>query len=227
MEKQPGIDESVAMGFWAGRVSADAFVRATAPHWHRMTVGLWRSWRAKLPASVEFEDIEQTVVMLALAAVRRYDPARGSIGAYVTWSAQRRAVRAIAAMRGASTHGNAGKNPGAPEQNFSRVAARRMNRNPDAPGFDPTDLVPVEPRQVDDMIIDEVFETAIGRSQSTREALVLAALRQNRGAPDSAAEDLYEEFATRVECEFLDIEHARREVSRVVERVVGQLVSAA
>ena len=96
----------------------------------------------------------------------------------------------------------------------------------DAPGFDPTDLVPVEPRQVDDMIIDEVFETAIGRSQSTREALVLAALRQNRGAPDSAAEDLYEEFATRVECEFLDIEHARREVSRVMTRVVGDLVAA-
>ena len=227
MEKSAGIDEGLALRFWRGEATADAFVRATAPHWHRVTVGLWRAWRRKLPESVEFEDVEQTVVMLALAAVRRYDPARGSIGAYVTWSAQRRAVRAIAEMRGASTHGNAGKNPGAPESSFSKITGRRRQRDPDASAFDPADLAPTPARQVDDLVVDEVFESAIAGALTTREALVLAALRQNRGAPDSAAADLYEEFATRVECEFLDIEHARREVSRVVERVVGQLVSAA
>ena len=211
----------------AGRITADTFLRATRPYWATIAHKIYRRWRKKLPDWAGPEDVEQEFLLLVVENIRFWQPGGMPLVPFIVWSSTQRTQRAIHRMRGARIHGNEGKNKSRPETTFSRIAAKRMNRDPDARDFDPADMARIEPRQVDDMIVGEVFEMAIGRAKTTREALVLAALRENRGEPDCAAQDLYEEFATRVECGFVDVEHARRVVGSVVSDVVRRYVSAA
>lgn len=224
------VDE-YGMALWGQKITENAFLKATQPHWNRIAVDIWRRWRKKLPAATEFEDVAQEFLMQVLHHVPQWSPDKGmAIGKFLAWAATKRTQREIHKMRGARIHGNEGKNLGRPETTFTAYSARRASRGakdgrPEV--VDPSDLVPIHATQDVRAALREILSDALVDAVTVREAFVMLALQNSDGDPDDAAAKLFAEFSSRVECELRDVEHARRVVCCTAQQVLGQYISAA
>ena len=217
--------ERACSAFIGRRIGRDEFLRETHQKWAWHARDLFARYRRKLPAWAEVDDIEQELKLLALQALKKWDPRRATcpIGQFVTWGATRRTHRLLDHWRGASLHGASNKNPSRCEMAFSRVFAVK-----DGEGGrrDPLDrLAPVAPAQEGAVEATEEFEDVLAECVTVREALVLMALKRAEGSVRRAAELLYGDFGARVECGLADEAHARRvvgeSVSSMAARVVG------
>lgn len=84
----------------AGKISFDAFARATLREWERLASKLFRSYR--LPSGVEQADIVQEMQLHAWQAVGEWDPTKGTtLTQFVTWTAYTRARRWVNVQRNA------------------------------------------------------------------------------------------------------------------------------
>jgi hypothetical protein len=215
------LEESARL-LWERRITEGEFLKRTAPRWRAISAGIHRRYRARLPAWVERDDVEQILVLQALHHLPRWRPDGGTtIGSFVTYCATHRTHRQMDKLRGASTSGNSGKNPGRTEITFSRLDGGRDDGAVEDFGTRQAveSLDPVE--HIDS---ERDFEMAMRRCRTVRQAFVAIALRAAGGDVDGAAGILMRNTRMKVECGFLrDDAHAVRVVRDVIEEMLDEI----
>jgi hypothetical protein len=205
--------ERLARAHRAGKLSGNDFLKATDPRWRAMAARLYARWRRKLPSWVEQSDVLAELQMLALEHVKLCNPKRGDFGPYVVWCVYRRGQRAIHKWRGAKLSGNEGRNPSRAERSFSTFAVEAWQENLRAPERD----------AVRAMHAEERFALVLSNCRSTREALVLLALRECDGSVRHAAEAIWKDYAARVQLEVRTEKAAERVVRRVLSKTAKRI----
>jgi len=215
-EKEHAQFDESALALRAGRITGSEFLTRTAAVWRDAAARLWARWRRRLPSWVERDDILQELQVLAIEHVCRWQEGRGGIGAYVVWSATRRAQRQIHRWRGASLSGNEGANASRAEISFSRAFPLDPlgTRVPDAAA---------DPQGEDAIEGDEVFGEAIDACRTSVEAIVLLALRECEGSIALSAQAIYNDFSARVECAVSSPQQAERLVRKSLTAVANRV----
>lgn len=197
------------------RGGKSAALEVLRPHIRRMAAKQYRDFERRLPAWVEREDVEQELTIQVLKSARAWSPARGGgIGMYVGWGSLRRLRRALNHWRGASLHGRESRNPSRAEIAFCRAFGPDVDPLAKAP--------PVAADQAESADGARVFDALVRGAATTREALVLLALRE-AGSPGGAARLIAADHGARLECGLRDESEAR--ARWMVKRVVRQLAT--
>ena len=211
-----------------GRDSGNAFFRLARPKLGYIARDIWRGWRRKLPAWVEFEDVAQVLDQQILVYVPRWSPERCErIWDYVIWSAVHRTQRQIHRWRGAKIHGNEGKNESRAELAFSKVFRNDAQYQEDAGSRIDAILTKAKPvAQEPEAEIDRSakFDEVLQHAKTIREALVLHALRACDGSILQAAAAIWEDFHARVECGLTHERQARKAVRETLEAIARRCV---
>lgn len=221
MSKYGQAYEDACAALYAREIGDAEYVARTRALWRKTARTIFRRWRRKLPAWVEPQDVEQELLLQALAHVRNWQPARtcGTIGQFVMWSAYKRTQRVLHHWRGALLSGNEGKNPSRAEKAFATAFG---------PDVDPmARAAPARATQDEAREESEAFGAALARAATVREAMALLALRRAEGSAQQAARLLYADYAARVECELRSERQALEMVGEAMRAVARRVLDAA
>lgn len=213
-----------------GGASADSFFRLARPKLRLVARDIWHGWRRKLPAHVEFADIEQVLCCQVLEHVPRWCPERCErIWDYVIWSAVHRTQRQIHKWRGAQIHGNEGKNKSRAELAFSRAFGNDALYQEDPGSRIDAILVKAAPPKEDpegEAARERKFDELLQQTETVREAFALQALKEHDGSVQHAAAALWGDFHARVECGLTSERQALAVVREAIEAIARRCVIA-
>ncbi len=198
-----------------GRITFDAFARATHKEHERMAVYLVRRWAP--PGWYAQADLVQELLVATWIVMWSWAPRLGpSLARYVVYNAMSRAKRALHKARGASLTGSPDRNPSCIDRPFSSFerddgSAIDLGREE---AIAEEALIEREEREA-------ALDGALESCETDEERDVIRAIAR-AGDVDGGGLLIYQDMRARVTLRLPSEEHAARYAARTAERVVAR-----
>lgn len=173
----------------AGEIDFPAFLAETSGEWEKMAAKILRRWR--VPEHVlPLDDAKQEMMLGVVTARGSFNPARGEVGAWVSWVANDLTKKLAHKARGAGRHGNPGRRPSRIPVLFSTIENEAGYDGPAGPEAVEAALSRggrrSEPTQERDTERRLRLDRAYASCESLSERVSVGALSRSDGVEDAA-----------------------------------------
>lgn len=215
--------EQALHAYHRGEIDGNTMLRRTLPRWRALAGKLYKEWQTRLPCWVDDKDVFQVVCEAVLRFAREYDPSYGtSMRWYVVHNAADKGEKAIHKWRNAIRSGNAAAHPSRMETPLSVYSWGEGDDEADTGTrlrkLDP-ERMSIPPAQEQSAEAQEFFNRVLATARTVREAVALLALRASGGSLVHAAELIYADPASRLECELGNENEAHRLVKLMMSDI--------